>query len=308
MTRSLDVSTSVSPDQPPPVRTRPETIGRPRAAGKFLQLGDQKLWVRGVTYGTFRPDERGHQYGEPRHRGRRLRAHGRARLQRRAHLHRPAALAARPGPGARPAASWSGCPGSSTSPSSTSAPRAPGHRARVREGVRACAGPSGDPRLRGRQRDSRRRSSAGTGRGGSSASSRGWPTRPSDEDPGRARHLRQLPVHRVPRAAVPRLRLLQRLPRVAGSAWTPTSRACRTSPATGRCSWARSASTAAGTARSAQAQVLDWQVRIGLRRGLRGRLRLRLDRRVAPRRPRRRRLGLRPHAPRPEAQAGARRA
>jgi GT2 family glycosyltransferase len=28
---------------------------RPRVGGKFLFVGDQKLWVRGVTYGTFRP-------------------------------------------------------------------------------------------------------------------------------------------------------------------------------------------------------------------------------------------------------------
>ena len=28
---------------------------RPRAAGKFLFVGDQKLRVRGVTYGAFRP-------------------------------------------------------------------------------------------------------------------------------------------------------------------------------------------------------------------------------------------------------------
>jgi GT2 family glycosyltransferase len=34
-------------------------------AGKFLQRGDQKLWVRGVTYGTFRPDARGHPYPDP---------------------------------------------------------------------------------------------------------------------------------------------------------------------------------------------------------------------------------------------------
>ena len=30
-------------------------FSRPRAAGKFLFVGEQKLWVRGVTYGTFRP-------------------------------------------------------------------------------------------------------------------------------------------------------------------------------------------------------------------------------------------------------------
>jgi GT2 family glycosyltransferase len=35
---------------------------RPDARGKFLFVGDEKLWVRGVTYGTFRPDENGHHY------------------------------------------------------------------------------------------------------------------------------------------------------------------------------------------------------------------------------------------------------
>jgi O-antigen biosynthesis protein len=35
---------------------------RPRVAGKFLAVGDQKLYVRGVTYGTFRPGEGGAEY------------------------------------------------------------------------------------------------------------------------------------------------------------------------------------------------------------------------------------------------------
>jgi GT2 family glycosyltransferase len=35
---------------------------RPRAGGKFLFEGDRKLWVRGVTYGTFRPQEGGEEY------------------------------------------------------------------------------------------------------------------------------------------------------------------------------------------------------------------------------------------------------
>ncbi len=64
MTRQLDVSTSVPYQITPSIRPVPST-GRPRVAGKFLQLDDQKLWIRGVTYGTFRPDERGHQYGSP---------------------------------------------------------------------------------------------------------------------------------------------------------------------------------------------------------------------------------------------------
>ena len=32
---------------------------RPKVKGKFLFVGDEKFWVRGVTYGTFRPDESG---------------------------------------------------------------------------------------------------------------------------------------------------------------------------------------------------------------------------------------------------------
>jgi GT2 family glycosyltransferase len=35
---------------------------RPSAAGKFLSAGDEKLWIRGVTYGTFRPDPDGNDY------------------------------------------------------------------------------------------------------------------------------------------------------------------------------------------------------------------------------------------------------
>ena len=35
---------------------------RPWVRGKFLFVGDDKLYVRGVTYGAFRPDEDGHEY------------------------------------------------------------------------------------------------------------------------------------------------------------------------------------------------------------------------------------------------------
>src|SRR5512132_3006181 len=35
---------------------------RPKVAGKFLCVGQQKFWVRGVTYGAFRPDARGDEY------------------------------------------------------------------------------------------------------------------------------------------------------------------------------------------------------------------------------------------------------
>ena len=35
---------------------------RPEVAGKFLYVGQEKFWVRGVTYGAFRPDARGNEY------------------------------------------------------------------------------------------------------------------------------------------------------------------------------------------------------------------------------------------------------
>jgi GT2 family glycosyltransferase len=40
----------------------PVNAARPTAAGKFIVRGDEKLYVRGVTYGTFRPDPDGHQF------------------------------------------------------------------------------------------------------------------------------------------------------------------------------------------------------------------------------------------------------
>ena len=36
--------------------------GRPRVQGKFLFVGSEKLYVRGVTYGAFRPDVSGREY------------------------------------------------------------------------------------------------------------------------------------------------------------------------------------------------------------------------------------------------------
>ena len=62
-------------DQRPPPRwrrspvERPEsptpalaTWPRPRVGGKFLSVGGEKLYVRGVTYGAFRPDAAGNEY------------------------------------------------------------------------------------------------------------------------------------------------------------------------------------------------------------------------------------------------------
>jgi hypothetical protein len=38
---------------------------RPRVSGKFIFVGKDKFYVRGVTYGTFRPDADGNHYPEP---------------------------------------------------------------------------------------------------------------------------------------------------------------------------------------------------------------------------------------------------
>lgn len=45
----------------PQIDLAPATV-RPRARGKFLFIGHDKLYIRGVTYGAFRPDENGKEY------------------------------------------------------------------------------------------------------------------------------------------------------------------------------------------------------------------------------------------------------
>jgi O-antigen biosynthesis protein len=37
-------------------------VQRPRVGGKFLFTGNDKFWIRGVTYGAFRPNPSGHEY------------------------------------------------------------------------------------------------------------------------------------------------------------------------------------------------------------------------------------------------------
>src|SRR4029078_8869187 len=37
---------------------------RPRVGGKFFFIGDEKLWIRGASYGPFRPGD-GCEYGTP---------------------------------------------------------------------------------------------------------------------------------------------------------------------------------------------------------------------------------------------------
>lgn len=50
------------PQHVPRVATPVSTAQRPQARGKFLFVGDNKYWVKGVTYGTFAPDAAGDQF------------------------------------------------------------------------------------------------------------------------------------------------------------------------------------------------------------------------------------------------------
>ena len=72
------------PSATPLVGPRPSASGpRPRVDGKFLAVGAERLWLAGVTYGTFAPAEDGAPYGEPRAGRRGLPRDGRERRQRR---------------------------------------------------------------------------------------------------------------------------------------------------------------------------------------------------------------------------------
>ena len=57
--RALSGQASSVPADP---RGRAAVAARPSVRGKFLWIGDQKLYLRGVTYGTFRPDAAGEEY------------------------------------------------------------------------------------------------------------------------------------------------------------------------------------------------------------------------------------------------------
>ena len=51
--------------QSSPMSVSAATGVRPRVRGKFIFLGNEKLYIRGVTYGTFRPHKDGNEYPDP---------------------------------------------------------------------------------------------------------------------------------------------------------------------------------------------------------------------------------------------------
>src|SRR5437773_2722685 len=61
----LDTATKVTVSDSVVLPTPARTGLRPSAKGKFIFIGDEKLYVRGVTYGTFRPREDGAEYPDP---------------------------------------------------------------------------------------------------------------------------------------------------------------------------------------------------------------------------------------------------
>ena len=56
---------TVALEPPGPVVRPASSLARPSARGKFLFVGSEKFYVRGVTYGTFRPDESGSEFPRP---------------------------------------------------------------------------------------------------------------------------------------------------------------------------------------------------------------------------------------------------
>ncbi len=61
----VDPLSPVRPSSEVPALAAVATAARPSVQGKFIFVGKTKLWIKGVTYGTFRPDGTGLQYPQP---------------------------------------------------------------------------------------------------------------------------------------------------------------------------------------------------------------------------------------------------
>ena len=67
---SIPFEQEVKPEPPvgssaPPMRfvkTSSQSIGRPQVRGKFLFVGEEKFWIKGVSYGAFQPGPEGREY------------------------------------------------------------------------------------------------------------------------------------------------------------------------------------------------------------------------------------------------------
>ena len=206
---------------------------RPDVAARFLEVGGEKQYVRGVTYGTFADGADGSPYPDPHVVSGDFAAMAAAGVNSVRLYTAPPRwlldLAHEHGLTVMVGLAWE--QHVAFLDDRTSAKRIVARGRARRRDVRR---PSRDSLLRGRQRDlgldrqvARQPQDRALHR---AALFDGERCRPRS-----ARHLRQLPLDRVPAAALSRPRLLQRLPGVRSSRSRHTSRASTTSPATGRC-------------------------------------------------------------------------
>ena len=64
-TSNAQLATSTSDEiEQTTIGTSPAYTERPVVKGKFLFVGDEKYWVKGVSYGAFRPDAEGNEYSD----------------------------------------------------------------------------------------------------------------------------------------------------------------------------------------------------------------------------------------------------
>jgi O-antigen biosynthesis protein len=59
---SKNIGHTIHADSEPFHVTGKKSPERPQVKGKFFYVGDEKLWIRGVTYGTFKKDQAGNEY------------------------------------------------------------------------------------------------------------------------------------------------------------------------------------------------------------------------------------------------------
>ena len=243
---------------PPRPRSGDDLLPRLSVRGKFLFDGEDKFYARGVTYGTFRPRDEGCEFPLPEvveADFAAMAAHGINAV--RTYIVPPRwVLDSAAAHGLRVMV---GLPWEQHVTFLDDRARARAIEDRVRDMVRTCAGhpailcytvgneiPASIVRWHGRRRG---RAVPGAALRGGEGGGPGWP-----------RHLRQLPDHRVPASCRSSTWSRSTSTSRTGSRWRPTSRGCRTSPATRPLVMAEIGLDSRRHGLDEQARVLRWQV------------------------------------------------
>ena len=175
---------------------------RPRVSGKFLYVGNEKLWIRGVTYGAFRPDVHGNEYHnlDVIERDFAQMAASGLNTVRIPHTMPPVRCSTRRSDTV--SALWLACLRNSMSATSSTRKAPQTSRQLVRTKVQACCWPPGAPLLCARQRDPSRPGALArpSPRG---AVHRAIVSSHQSRGSGGSRHLRELSHDRVSTAALP---------------------------------------------------------------------------------------------------------